>query len=98
MWTYLIVLFIEATPETRKRRLPYLAASLAILLLFSASAVLRGLYMYTVLLDVTPSLDAVEVAIQISNAAWARLLAPANLLGDLAIRIADAVLVSFHVA
>jgi hypothetical protein len=96
MWTYLLVLFLElASPETRKTRLPYLIASLAILLLSTASAVLRGLYAYTVLLDVTPNLDAVDVAIQISNTVWARLLAPANLLGDLALRIADAVLVNF---
>ncbi|KAH6908446.1 hypothetical protein BKA70DRAFT_1481490 [Coprinopsis sp. MPI-PUGE-AT-0042] len=93
MWTYLVILCIEATPETRKRRLPYLSASLVILLLSSASAILRGLHVYTVLLEVTPGLNGVEAMIQISNAAWARLVAPANLLGDLAIRIADAVLV-----
>lgn len=93
MWIYMLSFYLEAQPDIRRRRLPYILASLAILVLSSAAAIMQGVYTYSVLLEASPGSDNVEAAEAIEEMYWAKLLAPAGLLSDVAIRVADAVLV-----
>ena len=94
MWLYMVSLYLEAPIETRKRRRPYIIASLVILLLYSTSAIMQGIYTFSVLLEVESGLDNFEEVLATETAFWAKLLKPSGILNDIAIRIADAVLVS----
>ncbi|KAH6908439.1 hypothetical protein BKA70DRAFT_1562527 [Coprinopsis sp. MPI-PUGE-AT-0042] len=89
----MVSFYVEAPPETRRRRLPYIVASLAILLLSTSSSIVEGVYIYNVLFKVAPGPENVEAMLNIHEAYWTRLLSPAGLVWDTAIRIADAVLV-----
>jgi hypothetical protein len=94
MWVYMASFYLEASLETRKRRRPYLIASLIILILSSAAAVLDGMNAYTVLLDSSSGPDNAESAAMIIGAGFERWLRPAGLIWDTALRVCDAVLVS----
>ncbi|KAH6908440.1 hypothetical protein BKA70DRAFT_1188863 [Coprinopsis sp. MPI-PUGE-AT-0042] len=93
MWSYMVSFYAGAPQDIRKRRLPYIVTSLAILILSTTSAVLEGLYAYNVLYEITPGLGHLEAAQQIDHIYWVRLSKPSGLLRDSASRIADAVLV-----
>jgi hypothetical protein len=54
---------------------------------------MEGVYIYNVLFEVAPGPENVEAMVQIHEVYWMRLLSPAGLIWDLAVRIADAVLV-----
>ena len=96
MWLYMLSFYLEAPLDVRRRRLPYILASLAILAFSSAAAIMQGLYTYSVLLEVQPGFENVEAGEATEGMYWATILAPSGLLADIAIRIADAVLVSSH--
>ncbi|KAH6880922.1 hypothetical protein BKA70DRAFT_1411617 [Coprinopsis sp. MPI-PUGE-AT-0042] len=93
MWIYMVSFYIEALRDIRKRRLPYLVTSLAIILLSTAGAILEGLYVYAILFEITPGVDYLNTAVDIEAVYWARFSKPSAILKDSAARIADAVLV-----
>ncbi|KAH6880921.1 hypothetical protein BKA70DRAFT_1238639 [Coprinopsis sp. MPI-PUGE-AT-0042] len=96
MWIYMVSFYVEAQPEARRRRLPYIVASLAILLLSTSSSIVEGVYIYKVLFQVAPGPENVEAMLEIHDTYWTRLLSPAGLVWDIAIRIADAVLAQVY--
>ncbi|KAH6908434.1 hypothetical protein BKA70DRAFT_268781 [Coprinopsis sp. MPI-PUGE-AT-0042] len=94
MWIYMVSFYAETSLEIRKQRQPYVLASLVILLLSSASAIIKGLHLYAVLFEATPGPENVEAAFGVVAAYQDQVLAAVGtLLWDLSIRIADAVLV-----
>ncbi|KAH6908435.1 hypothetical protein BKA70DRAFT_268755 [Coprinopsis sp. MPI-PUGE-AT-0042] len=93
MWFYMVSLYLEAPLATRKKRLPYVAVSLLILLLSSTTAIIEGVYTYTVLFQVVPGPENVEAGMEIADTYQSQLLSTASLLWDISIWIADAVLV-----
>jgi hypothetical protein len=93
MWAYMVSLYLEAPLATRRKRLPYIIASLVILLLSSATAIIEGVYTYTVLFLVVPGPENVEAGIAVADAYQSQLLSAASLMWDISIWIADAVLV-----
>ncbi|KAH6908467.1 hypothetical protein BKA70DRAFT_1149695 [Coprinopsis sp. MPI-PUGE-AT-0042] len=92
MWIYMASFYLEAPLETRKRRRPYLIASLVILILSSAAAVLDSLFIYTTLFKVVPGPENAMDAYGIMGAEWDRWLRAAGLLWDTGLRVCDAVL------
>ncbi|KAH6880925.1 hypothetical protein BKA70DRAFT_184069 [Coprinopsis sp. MPI-PUGE-AT-0042] len=95
LWIYMVKLYIEETPETRKRRLPYIMVSLAILVLYSTSAVITGVYTYNLLTGIAPRSSTLEVAPagELIHGSKPRMTTPVGVLFmDIAIRIADALL------
>lgn len=84
--------YLEASPETRKRRLPYIVASLAILSLTTASGVMYAVRSYKLLFEVAPGPENVEAGLEIlfrsQDTAWS----VASLLDSIALRIGDTVL------
>ena len=94
MWAYMASFYIEASPETRKHRLPYLLTSLVILVLSSASSIVFGVQEYLVLYNIAPGRENIEAAGDILFEFDLKFFFRASLLGDMAYRVADAVLVS----
>ncbi|KAH6859179.1 hypothetical protein BKA70DRAFT_1135599 [Coprinopsis sp. MPI-PUGE-AT-0042] len=78
--------YLEAPLETRKRRRPYLIASLVILILSSAAAVLDSLFIYNTLFKVVPGPENAMDAYGIMGAEWDRWLRAAGLLWDTGLR------------
>ncbi|KAH6908444.1 hypothetical protein BKA70DRAFT_1149673 [Coprinopsis sp. MPI-PUGE-AT-0042] len=94
MWIYMVSLLTGVPHETRRRRTPYIIVSLIILLLSSAASILEMMYIYTALLEATPGLEGLRSGnTSAISKNRTRFFLPAALIGDLAIRTADAVLV-----
>jgi hypothetical protein len=95
MWIYMASFYAETSVQVQQQRRPYILASLFILLLSSASSIIKGLHLYAVLFEATPGPENVEAAFGIVGAYQDLVLASVStLLWDLSVRIADAVLVS----
>ncbi|KAH6904999.1 hypothetical protein BKA70DRAFT_1505872 [Coprinopsis sp. MPI-PUGE-AT-0042] len=92
MWIYMASFLAEATPETRKRRLPYIIASLAILLLTSATSIIEVVYTYALLLGTMPGPEGI-VTLERVEIDYTRLLSIGSLLWDISIWISDTILV-----
>ncbi|KAH6873763.1 hypothetical protein BKA70DRAFT_1577665 [Coprinopsis sp. MPI-PUGE-AT-0042] len=92
MWICMASFFAEATQETRKRRLPYIIASLLILFLTSATSIIEGLYAYALLLEAVPGPEAITALDKVETY-YTQLLSIAGLLWDISIWISDTVLV-----
>ena len=92
MWTYMLACHFDAPLETRKRRLPYLIASLTILVIFTAGSVMKGVYTYNLLFEMLPNFENIAA---IRDAYYTRLYKPGKLLINVAFRISDGVLVCF---
>ncbi|KAH6903183.1 hypothetical protein BKA70DRAFT_1301832 [Coprinopsis sp. MPI-PUGE-AT-0042] len=92
MWIYMASFYLEAQPDVRKRRLPYMIASLVILLLSCGAAVAEGLYIYTVLLEVAPGPENAAEGLGITGTYNVKLLSLGGLLRDISTRFADGVL------
>ena len=89
----MVSFYIESSSEIRKRHLLYILASLLILVLSSAGAVVEGISMYNMLLNISRGPENVDAGWTIVDTYTTKLVAPASLLGDLAFRVADALLV-----
>ena len=95
MWLYMVSFYMEAPTEPRRQRLPYLGASLFILLLYTTSSIIEGIGIYHLLFESSPGTENVNVALMllVKNAESPRTIA-VGLTGDWSLRFADLVLVS----
>ena len=98
MWLYMISFYIEASPETRKRRLPYIAASLIILILTSASSIMLAVKQYKILFEIAPGPENLQAGAAIILQYQDRFGGITSLLGDCAFRVGDFVLVCLLIA
>ena len=57
MWLYMVSFYVEASAETKHRRLPYLGASLFVLLLFTTSSIIEGIGVYHLLFESSSSAE-----------------------------------------
>ena len=95
MWLYMVSFVIEAPADTRRRRLPYIFASLVIFLLFTTSKIITVVTVYNVLLKTIPGTNMNTAsafwsrAVEESGALWV----VAGLTVDWSFRLADLVLV-----
>ena len=94
MWIYIVSFYVEASLEVRKRRLPYIIVSLTILVLSSASNVMWAVQAYQIIFEMSPAVVNSELAEAILSRNDT-LEKPASLLADTALRVANALLVSF---
>ena len=63
MWLYMVSFYIEASAETRRQRLPYLGASLFILLLFTTASIIEGIGTYRLLFESSPGAENANAVI-----------------------------------
>jgi hypothetical protein len=89
----MVSLYLEAPPTTRIKRRPYIIASLLILLLSCANAVIEGIYTYNILFQIVPGPESVEAGWDIADPFKNPLFSAGSLLWDISIWVADAVLV-----
>ena len=95
MWLYMVSLYGDASLEMRRKRRPYLAISLVLLVLHCAADICWAIQMYSLLFAVPPGLEDYESYVEILIKYDEKFGAPASLIADLALRLADAVLVGF---
>ena len=95
MWLYMFSFYIEASPETRRKRLPYIIASLIMLVLHSAASILIGVEVYTTLFEIEPGPEGLEAGAAIVWESEHLLSNVASLLEDCALRVGELVLVRF---
>ena len=96
MWYHITISLWEATPQAKKTRLPYVAISFVIMALSTGNALIRATSAYDILVmvDLTTK-DSVESSrVAYLHAVLSVKIVVSQLLFDLAIQIADAVLVS----
>ena len=93
MWLYMVSFYVDASTETRKRRLPYILASLVILLLSSAANITSSIHTYQILFEIAPGLENLDASLDILDKYYLKLAAPASLVGDIGLRVTDLVLV-----
>ena len=95
MWLYMVSFYIEAPTETRLHRLPYLGASLFILLLFTAGSIIEGIGIYHVLFESSPGAENANAASTLlGRYADTPRATASGLAVDWSLRFADLVLVS----
>ena len=95
MWLYMMSFYMDASWETKRRRLPYLCASFIVLALFLASSVVTAVTVYQSLLEAVPGPENIEYTMAVLSKEQNRLfISVSSLLADLAYRVSDVVLVS----
>ena len=93
MWLYMVSFYLEASPETKKRRLSSIVISLIILLLYSVSSSLFALQLYNTLFEVVPGSENIEAGVATILRLQDRFGYLGALLEDCALRVADIVMV-----
>ena len=97
MWLYMVSLYMETPSDTRRKRLPYLGASLFILLLFTTASIIDGIKIYHLLFESSPGAENARAAITLFlKHAKSPRSAAVGLIADWSLRFADLVLVSTY--
>jgi hypothetical protein len=89
----MVALFLESPREVRRGRLPYLAVSFVLMCLWSASSILLAWSIYNMLLHARPGEEEFRVGLAYAGKIQDTTISMSSLLWDVAVRVADAVLV-----
>lgn len=94
MWLYALSSFMKSSPASRKGRLPYIVVSFLIMCLSTICAIMESTMLFDMLLDTIPGDENAEATLGVVNtyldsSHWII----GGLMWDIAIRIADGMLV-----